>query len=109
MYNIEYADANAIEALERPVKHILLLHETDLSALFIGDLVDELRARGWEIISNQEAYTDEISKFELEASYPYNPGRIGEIILQSGKQKWDRPDTLTEKGLDSLFQQTVLK
>ena len=48
---IEYYDKMAIFHLGRSPKHVLLLHETDLNALFIGDLIAELRSRKWTIIS----------------------------------------------------------
>lgn len=106
--NIEFADKRAQHYLGRSPKHVLLLHETDLSALFVGDLADALRAKGWKIIATEEAYTDDIANFEMQAVYPWNPGRIGEIALETGKKRLDRPASLTEKGLDILFAEMVL-
>jgi peptidoglycan-N-acetylglucosamine deacetylase len=44
----------------RSPAHVLLLHETDLAALYIDDLIRAFRARGWQIISADEAYADPI-------------------------------------------------
>lgn len=106
--NIEFADQRAQHYLGRSPKHVLLLHETDLSALFAGDLADAIRKKGWKIISTEEAYTDDITNFEMQAVYPWNPGRIGEIALENGKKPLDRQASLSEEGLDALFAEMVL-
>ena len=58
----DFADRLARRALGRAPAHMLLLHETDLAALYIEDLVTALRADGWTIISADEAYRDPMSK-----------------------------------------------
>lgn len=57
----EFYDGLARRALGRSPAHVLLLHETDLAALFADDLVAALRDAGWTIISADEAYRDPIS------------------------------------------------
>jgi peptidoglycan/xylan/chitin deacetylase (PgdA/CDA1 family) len=37
---------------------ILLLHENDLNALCLSDVINALRERGWEIVSVEEAYQE---------------------------------------------------
>ena len=103
MESIEYYDEMAQRYLGRSPKHVLLLHETDISALYVGNLVDELRTRGWKIISPEEAYTDEISKYQSKRVFPYNPGRIGEIAKDKGQNTnlWHK--TLDEKYLEQRF------
>ena len=49
---------------------MLLLHETDLNALFIVDLVAGLRAAGWTIITMDEAYRDPIAQMEPASPRP---------------------------------------
>ena len=58
----DFADRLARRALGRAPAHMLLLHETDLAALYIEDLVKALRADGWTIISSDEAYADPMGK-----------------------------------------------
>ena len=106
---IEYYDALAVKHLNRSPKHVLLLHEMDISALFIGDLVQELRRRGWDIISPQLAYTDEISQMVTERVLPYNPGRVGEIALDKGMKKNLWHQTLDEAYLTQRFNEQVLQ
>lgn len=51
-----FADKLARKTLGHPPAQILLLHDTDLAALYLGDLARALRADGWTIISADEAY-----------------------------------------------------
>ncbi len=44
----------------RTPAHVMLLHETDIAALFIADLLAALRKDGWTIITMDEAYRDPI-------------------------------------------------
>jgi peptidoglycan/xylan/chitin deacetylase (PgdA/CDA1 family) len=61
MEAVRNRDSVATRLLDRSPAHVLLLHENDLAALFIDDLVTELRNEGWEIISPDEAYQDPIA------------------------------------------------
>jgi peptidoglycan/xylan/chitin deacetylase (PgdA/CDA1 family) len=56
-------DAQAYDRLARQlygreVKHVLLLHHRLLNALFLGDVIDMFRARGWTIIAPDDAFAD---------------------------------------------------
>lgn len=109
MQSITYYDEMAIRYLGRSPKHVLLLHEMDISALFIGALVDELRNKGWRIISVEEAYTDEIANYETKELFPFNPGRIGEIARDKGQKKGLWHNSLDESYLEERFKKEVLK
>lgn len=80
---VAYHEALSRRALGRVPPQMLLLHETDLAALFIADLVAELRADGWSIITADEAYADE----ELAAAMPDVPYSQGTLI---GSMAWER-------------------
>jgi peptidoglycan-N-acetylglucosamine deacetylase len=58
----DFYDDLAVQTLGRSPAHMLLLHETDVAALFIADLVAALRADGWTIISADEAYADPLAQ-----------------------------------------------
>ena len=58
MSAVNFYDDVATRALEASPAHVLLLHENDLAALFVGDLIDALRDDGWAIVSPDEAYAD---------------------------------------------------
>jgi peptidoglycan/xylan/chitin deacetylase (PgdA/CDA1 family) len=63
MSAVNFYDELAIDVLGRSPHHVLLLHENDLAAVFIGDLIDALKADGWEIVSPDKAYQDEIADY----------------------------------------------
>jgi len=78
----EAYDAIARQALGRSPAHVMLLHETDLIALTLGDLVAALRHHGWTIITADEAYTDPIAK--LAPDVPVAQGTLTEMIAWEG-------------------------
>lgn len=82
--SLEHYDGLAKKYLLRSPKHILLLHETDIAALFIKDLVVAMRSWGWKIISSKEAYKDKISSYKIKRTLKNNPGRVGEIAIDKG-------------------------
>jgi len=106
--SIEFYDQLAIKQLGRSPKHVLLLHEMDISALFIGDLVDELRMRGWKIITPEQAYTDEIAQYKTPNLFSFNPGRIGEIAKDNGQKKGLWHFSCDEEYLTKRFNKEVL-
>lgn len=58
----EHYDSVACRWLGRSPAHVLLLHENDVAALYLDDLIAALRAEGWAIISPTEAYSDPIAQ-----------------------------------------------
>jgi peptidoglycan/xylan/chitin deacetylase (PgdA/CDA1 family) len=105
----EFSDRIAVETLGRSPAHVLLLHETDLAALFIADAVAELRRRGWRIVSADEAYRDPIAGQEPDSMF-LGAGRIAGIANARGRERrelvpqWNEEDYLTD-----LFNQRVLR
>jgi len=104
----EFNDRNAREILGRSPAHVLLLHETDLNALFIVDLVAGLRAAGWTIITMDEAYRDPIARMEPDTLH-LGGGRVSALAAAAGRD----PDTLVhprtnEAELARLFEELVV-
>lgn len=56
----DFADRLMQQAIGRQPVQMMLLHETDLAALHIGELVRALRKDGWTIVSADAAYADPI-------------------------------------------------
>jgi peptidoglycan/xylan/chitin deacetylase (PgdA/CDA1 family) len=83
---IQTYDQLSYQVVKRKVKHVLLLHENDLAALFIGDLINYIRAQGWKVISIEEAYQDPISTIDITNNYHYS-GRIAAIAVEKGLGK----------------------
>jgi peptidoglycan/xylan/chitin deacetylase (PgdA/CDA1 family) len=104
----EFYDSLARKTLGRSPAHVLLLHETDLAALFVGDLVAALRRRGWEIVTADEAYADPIAG--LMPDTPSAQGTLTEALAwEKGlpAPRWYERNDL--KIADALFAERVLK
>lgn len=74
----EFYDALAVKVLGRSPAHVMLLHETDIAALFVGDLVTALRSKGWEIVTADAAYADPIR--DLHPDTPFAQGTLTEAL-----------------------------
>jgi len=98
----------ALETLARSPAHVLLLHETDIAALYIVDLVKALRADGWTIVTMDEAYADPIAAIEPDTLY-LGGGRLAAIAAAAGKDPgslvYERTD---ETELTRLFEERVI-
>lgn len=79
----DFYDRVAQDALGRSPRHVLLLHENDLAALYLGDLAAELRRRGWSIISGPLAYRDPIAE-HLPDTLFNNQGRVAALAAVAG-------------------------
>jgi peptidoglycan/xylan/chitin deacetylase (PgdA/CDA1 family) len=105
---IEFYDELAVETLGRSPKHVLLLHENDAAALFVGDLIDFLRDKGWKIISPQKAYQDAIAA-DFPATAFQKQGRVAAMAAAKGvdETKLRHASENTEL-LDKLFEQAKI-
>lgn len=108
--HVEAAEFNhtlAQKVLGRAPAQVMLLHETDIAALWIGDLAAELRAKGWDIVSADEAFADPISK--LRPDVPSAQGTLTEAIAweqgMPAPRWYERNDT---RIYSRLFRERVL-
>lgn len=97
-----FYDEMSVKALGRSVKHVLLLHETDLNALCIADVVRGLRKTQWKIISPELAYTDPIAQTEPVSTTNLNQGRVHALAKQSGYtgpffSQWNEEDNIEKE------------
>lgn len=104
----EFFDRTARATLGRSPVHVMLLHETDLNALFIADVVAALRADGWQIVPIDEAYRDPIAQVEPDTLY-LGGGRVNALAAVAGRD----PDDLAyarnnDAELTRLFEQRVI-
>jgi peptidoglycan-N-acetylglucosamine deacetylase len=103
-----FDEALAIKTLGRAPAHVMLLHETDIAALFIEDLVKALRKDGWTIISADEAYRDPIGK--LMPDVPSAQGTLTEALAwEKGLPAPRWYSLLDTDKLTALFNEQVLK
>ena len=101
--SVEFYDGIATDVLGRSPKHVLLLHENDLAALFIGDLVGALREAGWEIVGAREAYTDPIAEILPETLFN-GQGRVAAMAHAAGAA----PRELVQQSEDEEFLDRML-
>ena len=80
----EFYDSMAQETLGRSPHHVLLLHENDVAALFIDDLVERLREHGFRIIPATVAFEDPISEREPDTLF-LGQGRIAALAHEAGR------------------------
>jgi peptidoglycan/xylan/chitin deacetylase (PgdA/CDA1 family) len=82
-----YADMGE-QYLDHSPAHTLLLHENDLAALFVDDLIMALRGEGWSIIDAMEAYADPMAAIEPDTLFN-NQGRVAAIAVTKGAKRRD--------------------
>lgn len=103
----EFYDGLARRTLGRSPAHVLLLHETDLAALFIDELATALRRAGWAIITADEAFADPIASAAPDV--PVAQGTLTEALAwENGlpEPRWyTRNDT---RVANALFAERVL-
>ena len=76
----EFYDQLARQVIGRSPAHVMLLHETDIAALWIGELVEALRAKGWTIISADEAFADPFGAYAKSFDTPSAQGTLTEMV-----------------------------
>lgn len=104
----DFYDGLARRTLGRSPAHMLLLHETDLAALFLPELVAALRKDGWEIITADEAYADPIARASPDT--PSAQGtRTEAMAWEKGlpTPRWYERENV--KVANALFAERVLK
>ena len=103
----EFADALMVRTIGRSPVHVMLLHETDLAALFLPDLVAGLRAKGWTIVTADAAYADPIGR--LAPDVPSAQGTLTEMLAwQAGLPAPRWYERNTESVANRLFAERVL-
>jgi peptidoglycan/xylan/chitin deacetylase (PgdA/CDA1 family) len=107
--SVEFYDQVAVKVLGRSPSHVLLLHENDLAAQFIGDLVTALRKSGWTIVSPAQAYADSISEIEPDTLF-LGQGRVAAIAHAAGIPPRELvPESEEETILDKRFATQALQ
>jgi hypothetical protein len=68
----------------REIKHTLLIHHSLLNSLFLTDLLQMFKDKGWKLISAKEAYTDKIFLDEAQI-LPAGESIVWAKAKESGK------------------------
>jgi peptidoglycan/xylan/chitin deacetylase (PgdA/CDA1 family) len=80
----QYYNNLSNEINHRQVKHTVLLHFNLTSALFLSDLIDKFKQKGWNIENYSEAIKDPIYK-ELLSAMPSEQSLIWLMAKQTGQ------------------------
>lgn len=102
--SIQFYDQVAQTHLGRSPKHVLLLHENDLAALFLDDLIAFLKTKGWKIISPRDAYRDPIANQIPDVLFN-GQGRVAAIARAKGVPARD----LIQHSEDEVYLDEVVK
>lgn len=79
-----YYDELSRKVLGRSVRHTILVHYNLLNALFLGDLLDMFKSKGWELIDASKAFKDPV--FSAEPNIvPAGESIIWALAKQTGK------------------------
>ncbi|NVD26694.1 polysaccharide deacetylase family protein [Parasphingorhabdus flavimaris] len=103
----EFSDDLARRTLGRAPVQMILLHETDLAAMFVDDLAAALKKRGWTIVSADEAYRDPIAHMEPDVDFA--DGTRTQMLAAErkiGNRWYERND---QKLAKKLFAERVLR
>ncbi|GHE83511.1 polysaccharide deacetylase family protein [Thalassotalea profundi] len=101
--SILFYDELAQKSIGRSPKHILLLHENDIAALFVGDLIEHIRMQGWKVISPKDAYEDPIAINVPDVLFN-GQGRVAAIAKSKGwDEKYLRNQGSNKAYLDKYF------
>jgi peptidoglycan-N-acetylglucosamine deacetylase len=95
----QYYDSLAQRVLGRPVKHTVLIHFNLLNGLFLGDLLGMYKAKGWQLIDAEEAFSDPVF-----ASKPKVVPAGESIVWSLAKEKGTIPKSLRYPAEDGAYE-----
>lgn len=97
----------ARRTLDRAPAQMILLHDTDLAAMFVDDLAAALKKDGWQIVAADEAYRDPIAFMEPDVEFA-DGTRIQMLAAEKkiGNRWYMRND---QKVAKKLFAERVLR
>lgn len=102
-----FSDDLARRTLGRAPVQMVLLHETDLAAMFVDDLAAALKADGWTIVTVDEAYRDPIAQMVPDVEFA--DGTRTQMLAAEraiGNRWYERNDRKVAK---KLFAERVLR
>jgi len=94
----QFYESLSLELTERHIKHTLLLHHNLAAALFLDDLIEMFKKKGWTILSADDAFTDPI--FD---EIPINAGES--LIWSLAKDSGEFEELLRYPAEDSRYEE----
>ncbi len=101
-----YANAQKVFGAKQPI-HVMLMHETDIAALFIEDFVKALKAKGWTIVTADAAYADPLGR-TIPDPASANGTLTGQIAQARGIGGLTWPALANAKAAQAAFDAQVL-
>jgi peptidoglycan/xylan/chitin deacetylase (PgdA/CDA1 family) len=93
----QFYEKLSFELTGRHIKHTLLLHHNLAAALFIDDLIEMFKSKGWEITSAEDAFKDPV--------YNKTPIYAGESLIYAlAKDSGNYEDILRYPAEDSRYE-----
>lgn len=80
----QYYDKLAIAVLGRSPKHTILVHHNLLNALFLNDLIQMFKQKGWTVIDATEAFKDPVFKLQPK-TMPAGESLIWALAKETGR------------------------
>lgn len=101
--SVQFYDALAKAALGRSPVHILLLHERDLNAWFLKDVIQALEKRGFQSVTAEDGFLDPIAHWRWNDS-PDSMSRVSQIAGYKGIRGPRRPQWTQTGYIDQMFE-----
>jgi len=99
----QFYDRLSRDVLGRGVPHTLLIHYNLLNSLFLGDLLNMFRSKGWGIVDAEETFSDEVFTRQPDTA-PAGQSLIWALATETGKFS----DQLRYPGEDDVYEKPKL-
>ena len=99
----QFYDRLSRDVLGRSVAHTLLVHYNLLNSLFLGDLLQMFRSRGWGVIGADEAFADPVFQRRPDTA-PAGESLIWALAKETGKFE----NRLRYPGEDDGYEKPIL-
>ena len=80
----QFYDSLSVKVLGRSVPHTLLIHWNLLNSLFLGDVLEMFRARGWRIVHAADAFRDPVF-LRAPKTVPAGESLLWALAKETGK------------------------
>jgi peptidoglycan/xylan/chitin deacetylase (PgdA/CDA1 family) len=99
----QYYDGLAKQILGRSPDHTLLIHHNLLNALFLEDIIQMFKDKGWKVISADKAFQDPVFNI-VPNTLPAGESVIWALAKQTGRYN----DKLRYPGEDELYEKEMM-
>lgn len=98
-----FYDSLGMQLTGRHIKHTVLLHHNLINAMFLGELINFFKVKGWDIINASDAYKDEVFSRQPDI-LPAGESIVWAIAKETGKYE----SVLRYPGEDGVYEEEAL-